>query len=354
MKNLINLLNKKIEKHFVFLLLLLLFISCKSENSIQDLFSDSIVLSTSLNFDLELNGNVEDIYCNDSILITYNSGLDYSFTIYNLNKKGQIRKFGTIGNGKGEIPTGCFGGIYDNNLIVFKDVNKIIAKYKLLSENDNMIADTIISYKIDNTMISSLVTVDSNLYLGMGAYNWEYHYVLFDSKGNIYDKSIPLYNATDNHFNKFTKFLSNQGLLIRHPNDNKYVGITNNSELIDFLSVSDKKISILKTYHETPPLLEVVQMDKMNRVVWTDETINGFLSLAGNDKYVFALFSNERMKEESYQSNTILVFDWNGNPIKQIKLNEDVQLIAVNSSSLFALIEDNEGGQHLKQFKIEI
>lgn len=354
MKNLINSLGKKKITCFLSPFLLLLFISCKGENSIQDLFTGSISLSSPLNVDFELNGNVEDIYCNDSILITYNSGLDYSYTIYNLNKKGESRKFGIIGNGKGEIPIGCFGGIYDNNLIVFKDVNKIVAKYKLLLGEDKKIADTIISYKIDNAMLSSLVTVDSDLYLGLGTYNWKYHYVLFDSKGNIYDKSVPLYNATDKHFNMYTKFLSNQGLLIKHPNENKYVGVTNNSELIDFFSVSNKKISILKTYHETPPSLESVQMDKMNRVIWTDETINGFLGLAGNDKYVFALFSNERMKKKSYQSNTILVFDWNGNPLKRIKLNDEVQLIAVNSSSLFVLMEDSEGVQHIKQFKIKI
>lgn len=326
-------------------------ISCSHDNSFYTLFRKTITLKGEI-VEFDTHGNVEDLYCNDSILVTYNSGLDCSFTMYDLNTGNVINEFGIIGHGHNEIPNGCFGDIYENSLVVFKDVNKVIAKFSLLKDRNVFSADTIITYKLDETILSSIVPVDSECYLGLGAHKSDKHFVLFDTKGHVYDSTMPLYNATDVHYNDFTKYLSNQGLIIRHPTENKYVGTTNNSSIINFMRIEGNRISHIKDYNDILPSWEVIQKEKMNRVVWSENTINGFLDLSGNENNVFALYSEDKMEDRAYISNTILLFDWEGNPKKIIHIDKYVQQIAVNSNTLYALSEDEEGSQQITAYSL--
>lgn len=337
----------------IFVYLSLLTISCDNNKTVLQLFHEDGIYLARMNRPYEINGYIEDIYCNGSLLITYNLDLDYSYTLYDLRTGQVLNRFGMIGHGYNEIPSGCFGGIFGNEFMVFKDANKLIAKYTLSNENTRLIADTIIHYSLDESMLSSVVPVGLSTYLGIGAYNWNEHYVLFDTKGHIYDSASPLYNANDSYYNDFTKFLSNQGLIIRHPRDNKYVGTTNNSSIIDFMRITDNRIEVIKRYEHILPSWEVLQSNNMNKVVWTTETINGFLDLSGNEKFVFALYSEDTMEDKPYVSNDILVFDWEGNPKHRIKMKEDVQQITVNDSILLTLSEDGKGEQHIYAYKID-
>ncbi|MBP3788496.1 MAG: hypothetical protein J6I52_02640 [Prevotella sp.] len=332
-------------------LLFAILTSCSQDNSFYTFFRNSIVIEGEI-VEFDIHGNVEDLYCNDSILVTYNSGLDCSFTMYDLKTGELVNEFGVIGHGHNEIPNGCFGDIYENNLVVFKDVNKVIAKFSLLKNRDVFTADTIITYKLDETMLSYIVPVDSEHYLGLGAYKWNKHFVLFDTKGRVYDSTMPLYNATATNYNNFTKYLSNQGLIIRHSIENKYVGSTNNSSIISFMRIKDNRIFHIKDYDNILPSWKVIQSEKMNRVVWSEETINGFLDLSGNEKNVFALYSEEKMEKKAYSSNTILMFDWEGTPKMKIIIDKYVKQIAVNKDTLYALSEDEEGSLQITAYSL--
>lgn len=335
----------------IVLLLLFVVLSCKEKGFYDKLFKkDAITLKKCIT-NIETNGLVEDMYCNDTVLIIYNSGLDHSYTLYDLRTGHILNKFGLIGNGHNEIPIGSFGGIYNDKLVVFNDIKKIIAEFSLSKED--VTADTIISYSLDKTMLSSIVQLDSDRYLGLGAYNWNRHFVLFDSKGRVYDSIIPLYNAEDKQFDEMTRFLSNQGLIIKHPEGKHCVGTTNRSGIINFMCIKGNRICPIKSYDELIPSWTPVHYNKMATVEWTDKTINGFLSLSGNKRHVFALYSEDTMNKVSYKSKNILVFDWDGNPIHRIELDEYVSLITVNNTTLYTLSEDNEGNQHINSYRLD-
>ena len=52
------------------------------------------------------------------------------------------------------------------------------------------------------------------------------------------------------------------------------------------------------------------------------------------------------MYENNRKSDTVLVFDWDGNPIKKYSLDTDAYYIAVDSTqqSLFAAVENSSSG----------
>lgn len=63
-------------------------------------------------------------------------------------------------------------------------------------------------------------------------------------------------------------------------------------------------------------------------------------------KYVYALYSDKKMYENNRKSDTVLVFDWDGNPIKKYSLDTDAYYIAVDSTqqSLFAAVKNSSSG----------
>ena len=111
--------------------------SCKNDNSFYGLFPDNPITLEGVMTEFDIHGNVEDLYCNDSVLIVYNSGLNKSFTMYDLKTGNMVNEFGVIGHGHNEIPKGCFGDIYGNNLVVSKDVNKVIARFSLMRSEEH-------------------------------------------------------------------------------------------------------------------------------------------------------------------------------------------------------------------------
>ena len=78
----------------------------------------------------------------------------------------------------------------------------------------------------------------------------------------------------------------------------------------------------------------------------TKESIHGFIEVCSAPKYLYALYSAGKIYEVQRKSKTIFVFDWDGNPIKELLLDMDVFHIAVNEKDkrLFAVVKNEEGG----------
>ena len=71
-----------------------------------------------------------------------------------------------------------------------------------------------------------------------------------------------------------------------------------------------------------------------------------FVDIAYSDDYIYGLFSgNEDNLPEAYLSNIIYVFDWDGNPIKQLNLNRKVMSISVNQNDKRIYSFDLDAGE---------
>lgn len=73
----------------------------------------------------------------------------------------------------------------------------------------------------------------------------------------------------------------------------------------------------------------------------TKESIHGFIEVCATPKYLYALYSDGKIYEVQRKSKTVFVFDWDGNPIKELLLDTDVFHIAVNEKeqNLFAVVK---------------
>ena len=85
------------------------------------------------------------------------------------------------------------------------------------------------------------------------------------------------------------------------------------------------------------------------------DNIYSFIDVTGNSKYCVALYWGKTRKEfphpDLFGGNKLLIYDWNGNPIKTIQLNHIYIGIAAapNSEKVFLVRKDIE----TKDFLIE-
>lgn len=329
--------------------------ACISKNStaVDSHFPDSQYLSQQMEFSIceDSIGRIEGIVCDDDNFIIYDFHTGNSYTLFDAETGEYISRFGTIGQGPGEILLGCFGYLTNRDFLVYNNSMKQILKYKIDSlriEKRPMRAQRLAKYELPEMNISRIAPLCDSLYVGGGCHISGSQYALFDKNGKVIDHSIDTYNAKDASFDKFTKYLSNQGDFVKHPHQNKFAYSVNYSSNLDFFEVKDSKIKPIKLQRWKNPVLKSVVEGNgtMFSANPTEKTETGYINICSTSQYVYALHSNKPLYENWRKSTTVLVFDWDGTPIKKYILPQEAYYIAVNEKlqRLYAAIKNKDNG----------
>lgn len=333
----------------------LIIAACKDNKAqvLLDRFPEKVDLTGNLcNISDESIARIEDIQCNDSCLLVFDYHSGKSFSVFDIDSGKMIARFGTIGQGANEIQLGAYGDLEGNKFYIHYDQTGYIGRYVIdsLYSNKDFPPVCVAKYKIPEAQYSRIIAMNDSTFLGAGTYNSKYQYLLFDKNNNVIDYAVKIYNAEENNLNEYHKFLSNQGKLRKRPGKNQFVYSINYSSDIDFCEVSDNKIRLIKPLRLKKPEYEPWQDGKYNRMIPLDDNVIGYIDIAPTDKYVYALYTNKKIRENGVgnelSSNIILVFDWEGNPIKQYKIDREAFYIAVDKASrklYAAVINQNDG-----------
>lgn len=328
------------------------FFSCQNSPNLQDLFP--IYKGKIVEQDSHISNNdlglIEGLHCNDSILITLDFHDSKSYSLFDISTGILKKRFGEIGHGHDEIPLGCVGNIWKNNFCVFDDQISLIAKYKLTLSDSKSTYDTKVHYQITDASFTKIVPIDSIHFLGMGVYKDKYQYIIFNNKNNVLDYAFEIYNATDDSFDKYHRHLSNQGFLVKHPKKACFAGAIKRSSNIDFFTLENNQIKKIESLRYHDPLYSTTNVNGLRRVIPSDYDINGFLDLCCTEKFVFALYSEEKQKDCPYYSHIILVFSWKGEPIYQIRMPNEIYYIAANNTKLYTVERNKEGYFIIKSY----
>lgn len=332
-------------------------VACKDgkPQTVLDLFSASQPLSQKKEFAINDDSlaRIEGLACDGENLIVsdYHSG--YSYTLFDANSGGYIAPFGMIGQGPTEIPLGCYGYLSSRCFSAYNDQTGIIMKYSLDSLRNGKVNGSpvcLTKYEIPGVEISRLAAIDDSTFVGAGTYQSRYQYLLFDKNNRVLDCGVEVYNAADSAFNAYTKFLANQGDLIMHPEKKSFAYSVNFSSNIDFFEIVNNKIKLIKSLRLGDPICEpeirTIGGNTYFSVSRTESSQVGYVGLSATAEYVYALYSDKNLNKNGWKSNVVLVFDWDGNPVKKYVLDTDAHHIAVDEDrhSLFASVVNSEGG----------
>jgi hypothetical protein len=351
-------------KNIYFIFILCLFYACK--NDIKDspikLFSNQEDLfEFKCWFNEDSLALIEGVQSNNSSLIVFDYHSGNSFTIFDLQQEKCIGRFGTIGQGPGEIPLGCYGYLNDSNFAIYYYTG-LIAKYPVdsLRTNIHFKPLRLAKYEIAETQFSCIIPVNDSLFLGAGVYQSKFQFALFNEKNEVIDVNLEIYNAKDDNFNKFQKDLSNQGRFQKHPNQNKFVYTVNNSSNIDFVEVLDDKIVCIKSIRLRDPKNIPLQNGDWNSVLPDKNNPIGYIDISTSNKYVYTLYTDKKLVKDngegnSFSSDIILKFDWDGNPVKILRLPQEAYYITVNEKfkKIYAAIKNEDKGWNITSFELD-
>lgn len=338
-----------------FILIVCCILSACHSNEKRDILS---LYQQSDSLSLSKNSFVEDdslavadwVVCDGENLIVYDVHLGYAFTLFDQVSGNYISRLGRIGQGTFEMPVGGYGYLCNKCLYWFNDQIKIVMKYHVDSLRHGLPEGKpvcLTRYNIPEAMFSQLIPLNDSTFLGAGTYQSKYQYLLFDNQNRILDYDVKVYNAEDEAFYSYTVYLSNQGSLVKHPTQAKFAYALNFSSNIDFIEIVNDKIKQVKSLRLGNPVYRpnIDATGKFHTVDFAEETITGYVNLCATEKFVYALYSNKKVFANQRRGQYIMIFDWEGNPVKKYDLDTNVYSIAVDEGKhrIFLLVKNEEG-----------
>lgn len=118
-----------------------------------------------------------------------------------------------------------------------------------------------------------------------------------------------------------------------------------NGESIAFYDLTNLRSPLLvKEYVYSYPSYKDISAGNSQSVTFLPDNIIGMVDMKSIDKYCICLFSGKtRKKDETYEGGKyIFIFDWDGNPVKSIKLGQRYTNIAVNKSNKELILLGND------------
>jgi hypothetical protein len=196
-----------------------------------------------------------------------------------------------------------------------------------------------------------LVNPKDSLFIGYGLFNDRF--VVSNKEGEI------LYSFSDYpfrdqfpevHFNFLA--MAYQGDIRPHPNSSKFVFTNWNSANMEIHEVGIHQSTPIMEYKFWPPKFTFKKDNpQVISVDFEKDNEFGFLSTAVNEKQIFTLYSGKAGKEAS-RGNRVFVFDWEGLPIKSLKLDQEVKYIAVDETGDFLYAYAENGKPQILRFSL--
>lgn len=295
---------------------------------------------------------VEGLTCDEKSLIVYDLHSGKSYSLFNLDTGEYITRFGTIGQGPDEIPAGCFGYLNDRSFTVFNNHLKEIKQYRLDSLNSRNETEhpvRLAKYDVTDLYASRLIAINDSTFVGAGCYQSAYQFVCFNKHSQVLGYGIDIYNQSDQTFNDANRALANQGDLVMQPEGNRFAYSLNFSSNLDIIKIADGRISPVKSLRLGNPAYKptVAGGGTFSSADPTEETIVGYIGLSATKKYIYALYSDEKLYElGSRKSRTVLQFDWQGNAVCKFTLDADAHYITADAADrkLYAAVKNKLGG----------
>ena len=280
---------------------------------------------------------------NDKYLVMEddNNSITQMLLIYDLDTKKCIKKFGRKGKGPGEFIniTDIFANYNSkNNFWIYDRATQRFSIFNVINilENNKLMPDTVLKinlkegepldlcFLLENTIVSTGMFINSRLCF----YDTNMEPIKTAGKipGNISDR-----------IEKFMYIVTTN--IVKNKKEEKFIF----AYLIDdILEMYNFKGEIVKTIHG-PDITKPAWLKK-KRIGYAE----GYTDLCSSSKFIYAVYSGEKRKTAgdflSGYGKNILVFDWDGNPIKKITTdvrNGDI-VISEKRKKLYAMYFDGE------------
>lgn len=321
-------------------------ISCSERQDTFDSFKSELIYSKRLNISDSIGFSADLLFVNDFLVVSEYEGLDY-FKIIDIKSDIVVKKFGKIGEGPCEIKLHSNiqkVGTSSIGVYVRPDFNYV--EYNL----ENL--DSLYCHNETNEFdfnFQKLVNLDKGRFLGVGLFNGRY--VLTNNKNYRID-SVFLDYPFDNELNiSFEeKAMLFQGDFTIQPLIYRVAFATRSFEALDIFSFDGKEMEVINRISGNKlPAFSSENDGTTISANLSESNIWGYLSVSSSNSHIYLLYSGKRTDDDFQKSNIVLVYDWEGNPIREIVLDQEVSIIAVNETgkNLVGYLDDGRSNFYL-------
>lgn len=310
--------------------LLLALFSCTSKQEQKEVPVQSLKHEVLMG-DEYLIGRTRDLnLMNDSIPVVINLKSENVFQVLNHSRK-KVLEIGQVGQGPDDflMPFGL--STREKNAFSFYDLNRRRYSTIHLNEDDDS-WQVEHHFKSDSLLHIHVLPIRDSLYLGTGMYK-NYHLVLLDKHG-VFQKGlgeIPYRDEEERKVENMIRSDAYQGVLAVSPSGNKVAHVLMKGDMIYFYHIAENGELELKSEQ-----INAYPDYRYDSGVLSRGAPMHHLTACATEEYVYTLYSGRNYKEhkdKAFRGNLIRVYDWDGNLVKLLDLDVDVNEIAVTKDN---------------------
>lgn len=183
------------------------------------------------------------------------------------------------------------------------------------------------------TDIDMAYLLSDNTYVASGRFP-DCRFVILNRNGNVVSKcgNYPDYNQKEKDIPNFPKFMFHQSMFGFHKRKKCLTTVTSHVfELWDYKSDS---LFLRKRILLSPYGYQYNIGDESASVVANDDVETGAKRIYTTENYIYVLYDPNTTKmyydKEAHLNNEIWIFDWEGNPIEKMKINNKLSCFCVD------------------------
>ena len=326
------------------LLLIIICISCEpSKKSLSDIFVVTKELQAQqVEFEIDSIQNPFLMRYVNKKLVMCNVFTSSLMTVFDWKTGRYIMDFGTKGLGPNEFVNFNTVSVLGNKLGIY-DNNK--REFLYLSLNDSAsISYTIIEIDENDDIIPFNIYALTEKYILATGLIKKGRFALFNNEGVLMGTfgEYPKSDVSDIASYTETAF-AYQALIAYQPNKKKLAIGNQYGEGISFYNMNNiLHPQLLKEYMMTPPHYIDASKGDRKSVTFQKDNICGFVDIGASEKYCIGLFLGQaRVKGEAWRGgDKLLIFDWDGNPVKKIDLPQKYLQMAISDDKIILLGHD--------------
>ncbi|MCF8307671.1 MAG: TolB-like 6-bladed beta-propeller domain-containing protein [Bacteroidales bacterium] len=289
-----------------------------------------------MNIDNNAIGEAISSFLIDSILILKDlKNPKYNFHLINIRQESYIKKF-------------CIKGKGPNEFAFLMNLNSNPKKHRSFNTFSRL-DKKIITFDLDSLMFQKRyrpdiiktfkknyimpVMLQNDYFISTGPFK-KGRYRLSDNSLHThrYKYHYP-YDPEKNDVSRTTKSIIYQGQFILQPNGSHFAFSTPNCGILEVFKAKENSIRIVTKHHHFNAKYETNKTGTKAGLVMENKM--GFSDMGSSKNYLYVLYSGRLLSkytDESLYGKHILVFNWEGEPIKHYKLDKAVRCISVNNT----------------------
>lgn len=250
------------------------------------------------------------------------------FSLVNFDSKKVIKGV-RRGNGPGEIISTISIQVKDNKFLIY-DAERRKINQVTISSDTALILNEVSDINYNNRLF--IINYQGSHIIATGLFDNAWIASL-KMNGEIISKvDFPDFKETANIPNMERSMLYMITHFVNKPDNRKIVAATQDLGVISFFN--NVNGSALEEYKQLKYYGPKFTLSERGGIAWSKEGVIGFCGLACDDKYVYTLYSGRTYSKHgmlSHHCENLLVYDWNGNPVKQYIL--DIPLFSMQYDS---------------------